>query len=451
MAEVTKEQVLDALRTVKDPDLGRDLVTLEFVKDVKICGGAVAATIELTTPACPMRELMRKQAEDAIRKIPGVEQVELRMTAQTVGRGMSPEDILQGVRNVIAIGSGKGGVGKSSVTVHLAIALAQTGAKVGILDADIYGPSIPAMLNLHDKPMGDAQGRAIPPEKYGIRAMSVGMLVGGDAPTIWRGPIASRLLQQFLGAVNWGELDYLLLDLPPGTGDVQLTLAQSAPLNGAVIVTTPQDVALRIARKGLKMFQQVNVPIIGLIENMSGFVCPSCGTKHDLFGKDGGIRTAGELGVPFLGTIPIDPRVVEAGDAGMPLLLSHPESPASQAYIQIAKNLAAQLSIKNLQEQNDHSFPRENHLLDHQPPKLVWDDGQAMTYLPAELRLACPCASCREELTGNVLVREGDLPFDIRLTDVRPVGRYGYNLVFSDGHSSGIYTFDLLRKLGKTV
>ena len=449
MADVTKEQVLDALRTVNDPDLGRDLVTLEFVKEVKVCGGAVAATIELTTPACPMKEVMRKQAEEAIRKIPGVDQVEIRMTARTVGRGMSPEDILQGVQNVIAIGSGKGGVGKSSVTVHLAVALAQTGAKVGILDADIYGPSIPAMLGLHDKPLGDEQGRAIPPEKHGIRAMSVGMLVEGDAPAVWRGPIASRLLQQFLGAVQWGELDYLLLDLPPGTGDVQLTLAQSAPLNGAVIVSTPQDVALNIARKGLRMFQHVNVPIIGLIENMSGFICSNCGTKHDLFGKDGGERTAKELDVPFLGSIPIDPRVVTSGDEGTPILISQPESPAAQAYVTVAKKLAAQLSISNIKEQSDHDFPKENHLLDQDPPKLVWDDGQVTTYHPHQLRVACPCASCKEELTGKRLIGENDIPQDIKLADVKPVGRYGYNLVFSDGHSTGIYTFDTLRKLGK--
>jgi ATP-binding protein involved in chromosome partitioning len=277
------------------------------------------------------------------------------------------------------------------------------------------------------------------------------MLVEGDAPAVWRGPIASRLLQQFLGAVNWGELDYLLLDLPPGTGDVQLTLAQSAPLNGAVIVTTPQDVALNIARKGLRMFQHVNVPIIGLIENMSGFVCSKCGTRHDLFGKDGGQRTAKELGVPFLGSIPIDPQVVASGDEGHPLLLSKPDNPASQAYVAVAKNMAAQLSIANIKEKSDHAFPRENHLMDQDPPKLVWDDGQVMTYDAQVLRVACPCATCKEELTGKRLIDEGDVTPGIKLADVKAVGRYGYNLVFSDGHSTGIYTFDLLRKLGKPV
>jgi len=451
MPAVTKDQVLEALRSVKDPDLGRDIVSLEFVKDVKVCDGAVGVTIELTTPACPVRERMRDEAERAVRALPGVTQAEVRMTARTVGRQMDAEDILRGVRNVVAIGSGKGGVGKSTLTTHLALALAQTGAAVGILDADIYGPSIPGMLGLDARPFADEQGRAIPPAIHGIRAMSVAMLVGADAPTIWRGPIASRLLQQFLAAVHWGELDYLLLDLPPGTGDVQLTLAQSAPLNGAVIVTTPQDVALRIARKGLRMFQQVSVPILGVIENMSGFVCPNCGARHDIFSQGGGERVAGELGVPFLGRIPLDPRLVQAGDAGKPLLLTEPDSPTAQAFVHVAKALAARLSISNIHEQSTQPRPKELHLLDQDPPKIVWEDGAVAVYHPRELRLACPCAACKEEMSGESLVREGDVPFEVKLVEARPVGRYGLNLVFSDRHATGIYTFESLRKMGKQV
>jgi ATP-binding protein involved in chromosome partitioning len=451
MPAVTKEQVLEALRSVKDPDLGRDIVALEFVKDVKVREGEVGVTIELTTPACPVKERMRDEAQRALRALPGVTQAEVRMTARTVGRQTSPEDVLKGVRNVVAIGSGKGGVGKSTLTTHLALALAQTGASVGILDADIYGPSIPGMLGLDARPCADEQGRAIPPAIHGVRVMSVAMLVGADAPTIWRGPIASRLLQQFLAAVHWGELDYLLLDLPPGTGDVQLTLAQSAPLNGAVIVTTPQDVALKIARKGLRMFQQVSVPILGVIENMSGFVCPSCGARHDIFSQGGGERTARELGVPFLGRVPLDPRLVQAGDAGLPLLLTEHDSPAAQALVQVAKNLAAQLSIANIHEQSTQPRPKEIHLLDHDPPKIVWEDGAVTVYDPRGLRLACPCAACKQELTGESLVRAGDVPGEVQLAEARPVGRYGLNLVFSDRHGTGIYTFESLRKLGRTV
>ena len=451
MPTVTKDQVLDALRGVKDPDLGRDIVSLDFVKDVKTCDGLVTATIELTTPACPAREQMKGQAEALIRAIPGVTQVNLQMTAQTIGRQMYDQDILKGVKNLVAIASGKGGVGKSTATTNLALALAGTGAKVGVLDADIYGPSVPGMLGITDRPFADEQGRAIPPTAFGIKAMSVGMLVGEDAPTIWRGPIATRVLQQFLGAVNWGELDYLLLDLPPGTGDVQLTLTQSAPLNGAVIVTTPQDVALRIAKKGLKMFNQVNVPILGVIENMSGFVCPNCSTVHYIFRQGGGERMAKQMGVPFLGSIPLDPRMVEAGDLGTPLVVLSKDSPGAKAFQVVAKNLAAQLSISNFNERKVTNRPKEVHLADQTPPKIVWDDGQVMYYNHRELRLACRCASCRQELTGEQILMDKDVPEDIKVTEARPVGRYGYNLLFSDMHGSGIYDYDLLRKLGKKI
>jgi ATP-binding protein involved in chromosome partitioning len=451
VAALTEAQVRDALRAVKDPDLGRDIVALGFVKQVKLCGGAVKVVIELTTPACPMKEQMRRQAADALRALPGVEQAAVEMTARTVGRQTEAADVLKDVKNIVAIGSGKGGVGKSTVSVHLALALARTGAAVGLLDADIYGPSIPGMLGLTAHPFTDEQGRAIPPEAHGVKAMSVGMLVGGDTPAIWRGPIASRLLQQFLGAVNWGALDYLLLDLPPGTGDVQLTVVQSAPLNGAVIVTTPQDVALKIARKGLRMFQQVNVPVLGILENMSGFVCPSCGARHDIFRRGGGERVARELCVPFLGAIPLDPRLVEAGDAGRPLLLSDPDAPTARAFRDAAAALAAQLSIVNLRDRDAHPHPKENHLADQDPPRIVWHDGVAQVYDAVALRRACPCAECRDETTGAARLKPDDIPPNLSIENVRPVGRYGLNIVFSDGHASGIYTFDLLRQLGKPV
>lgn len=450
MPEIVKEQVLAALRGVKDPDLGRDIVALDFVKEVKICDGLIGVTIELTTPACPVKDELKRQAEDLLRALPGVKAVDVKMTAQTVGRKVDSE-LLKGVKNLVAIASGKGGVGKSTATANLALALARMGAKVGVLDADIYGPSIPGMLGITAKPFADEQNRAIPPEAFGIKAMSVGMLVGEDAPTIWRGPIASRILQQFLGAVNWGELDYLLLDLPPGTGDIQLTLTQSAPLNGAVIVTTPQDVALRIAKKGLKMFLQVNVPVLGVIENMSGFVCSNCNAVHNIFRKGGGERSAREMGVPYLGAIPLDPRMVEAGDLGTPLVALDPNSPGAKAFEQVAKNLAAQLSISNLNEKNVKSRPKEVHLVNQAPPKIVWDDGVVQAFEHRALRLACPCASCINEMTGEKMLQDGSVPADIKIAEARPVGRYGLNLVFSDGHGSGIYTFDRLRELGRKI
>ena len=448
MPEVTEQAVLNVLKQVQDPDLGQDIVSLGFIKNLKICNGLVGFEIELTTPACPVKESLKQQATDLVKQLPDVTAVNVTMTSQTRGRAMSSNDILRGVKNVVAIASGKGGVGKSTATTNLALALAATGAKVGILDADIYGPSVPGMLGISERPQANEAGRMIPPLAYGIKVMSVGMLVDEDAPTIWRGPIASRLLQQFLGAVEWGELDYLLMDLPPGTGDVQLTLTQSANINGAVIVTTPQDVALRIARKGLRMFNTVNVPVLGIIENMSGFVCPNCSTVHNIFRKGGGERTAREMGVPFLGVVPLDPRMVEAGDMGKPLVALDPNSPGAKAFELIARNMAAQLSILNIKEGEVQNRPKEVHLVGQIPPAIVWIDGAVTRYSVRALRLACPCAACRNEITNERILRDSDVPMDIKLVSAHPVGRYGQNLVFSDGHSSGIYTHDVLRALG---
>jgi len=449
MPDVTEAQILNALKNVQDPDLHRDIVSLGFVKNVKVCGGAIGFEIELTTPACPVKEQLKQQAHDLIKALPGVDAVNVTMTAQTASRPVGSNDVLKGVKNVVAIASGKGGVGKSTATTNLALALASTGARVGILDADVYGPSIPGMLGCTEGPRPDAEGRMIPPLAYGVKVMSVAMLVKEDEAAIWRGPIVSRILQQFLAAVDWGQLDYLLMDLPPGTGDVQLTLTQSAPLNGAVIVTTPQDVALRIARKGLRMFQKVNVPVLGIIENMAGFVCPNCSAVHNIFRKGGGERTAREMGVPLLGSIPLDPRMVEAGDMGKPLVALDRNSPGAKAFEAVARNMAAQLSIVNLKQSEVKNKPKEVHLHDRVPPMIFWDDGSMTVYDHKALRFACPCASCRNEMTGERMLRESDIAPDIRVIDVRAVGHYGQNLVFSDGHSSGIYTHDLLRTLGK--
>ncbi len=346
---VTSAQVLDVLKSVNDPDLHRNIVELGFVKNLAIDGGKVRFDVDLTTPACPVKEQLKAECEKKVAALPGVKQVEVNMTATTTGRNFSGKVTLPGVRNVVAVASGKGGVGKSTTAVNLALALAERGAKVGILDADVYGPSIPMMLGVQKRPQMTPDKKILPIVAHGLASMSMGYLSDDNTPVIWRGPMVSGLIQQFLNVVEWGTLDYLLIDLPPGTGDIQLTLCQQAPLAGAVIVTTPQDVSLLDARKGLKMFEQVNVPVLGLVENMSFFVCGHCGEKTEIFRHGGGQGESVRLGVPFLGEVPLDPEVVLGGDSGQPIMLRNPKSAVSEAYRKIAGAMAAQLSIANAQ------------------------------------------------------------------------------------------------------
>ena len=344
MSDLRPEQVLDALRAVRDPDLHRDIVDLGFVKDLRLDGGKVAFTIELTTPACPVREQMEQQARQLVAALPGVRDVQVTMTAQVrAGTGSAVAEIA-GVRNLVAVASGKGGVGKSTVAVNLALALHQDGARVGVLDADIYGPSIPIMLGTHDAPHATSDNRILPLERHGLKLMSIGFLAGPEAPVVWRGPMVHKMVSQFLGAVAWGELDYLVIDLPPGTGDAQLTLTQAAPLSGAVIVTTPQDVALEDVYRGVRMFEQVKVPILGIVENMSFFACSNCGHREEIFAHGGGRRAAEKYRVPFLGEVPILPNIRIAGDRGLPVVAAEPDSAAAVAFRQIARAAAAQLS-----------------------------------------------------------------------------------------------------------
>jgi ATP-binding protein involved in chromosome partitioning len=326
--------------------------------------------------------------------------------------------------------------------------LARLGAATGILDADLYGPSIPAMLGLKEYVQSEGPAGVYPANAYGIKVMSMGMLVEEDKPAIWRGPMAGKVLQQFLFAVDWGELDYLILDLPPGTGDIPLTLAQTVSLNAAIIVTTPQQAALRIVQKGVRMFQQLNVPLAGLIENMSGWLCPSCGTFHPVFKQGGGRGLAESLGLPFLGSIPLDPRMVQAGDDGSPMILMASPSPAVKAFERVAQNMAARLSTLNLREGEVAHWPKEIHLLDQIPPAILWSDGSTKVYDPRELRLACPCARCVDQATGQRKISPSDVAEEVSIREARPAGRYGLLLVFSDGHDSGIFTFNLLNGLG---
>ena len=346
MLPLTEGNVLQALKAVNDPDLHRDIVTLNFVKNLKISGNNVSFTLELTTPACPVRDQFKADSERAIRSaIAGVGKVDVQMTASVATHTNQQKDlILPGVKNTIAVASGKGGVGKSTVAVNLAVSLALEGAKVGLVDADVYGPSIPLMFGMNERPRLSAN-KLIPLERYGVKIMSIGFLVDPMQAVIWRGPMASGAVKQFMSDVNWGDLDYLVFDLPPGTGDIQLTLVQTIPLTGAVIVTTPQDVALADARKGLVMFNKVNVPVLGIVENMSYFVCGHCGERENIFDSGGGSRTAKELGVPFLGEIPINTRIRIGGDQGTPIVVMDETSKHAETIRQIARKLAAQISI----------------------------------------------------------------------------------------------------------
>jgi ATP-binding protein involved in chromosome partitioning len=338
--------ILDALTVVRDPDLNRDIVSLGFIKNLTIDGGNVAFTIELTTPACPVKDQMRDQARAAVLRVPGVANVDVQMSArvrEAVG-GDGARQAPHGVKNIIAVGAGKGGVGKTTLAVNLAIALSRSGSRVGMIDGDIYGPNVPIMLGLKTQLSTDGQ-KIIPAEKYGLQVVSMGFLTEDSAPIIWRGPMLHSALQQFFREVRWLELDYLIVDMPPGTGDVALSLSQTVPVAGAVVVTTPQQVSLADSTRAVAMYRKLNIPTLGVIENMSYFVCPGCGKESDIFGTGGGETMAASLGVPFLGRIPLYQPIREGGDSGVPLMISDPESPAARAIVGAAERAAAQVSI----------------------------------------------------------------------------------------------------------
>jgi ATP-binding protein involved in chromosome partitioning len=343
---ITEAAVLEALKAVRDPDLNRDIVSLKFIKNLNIDGGNVAFTIELTTPACPVKDQMRDQARAAVSAIPGVTNVAIEMTAQVraTATAEGSKAPVPGVKNIIAVGAGKGGVGKTTVAVNLAIALSKSGGRVAMIDGDIYGPNVPIMLGLQTQLTTDGQ-KIVPAEQYGMQVVSMGFLTGDDAPVIWRGPMLHGVIQQFFREVRWDRVDYLIVDMPPGTGDVALSLSQTVPVSGAVVVTTPQTVSLADTRRAVRMYQKLNVPTLGLIENMSHFVCPGCGIESDIFGKGGGETLAGELSVPFLGRIPIYEPIRVGGDTGVPITIGEAQSPAARAFRSAAEQLAAQLSI----------------------------------------------------------------------------------------------------------
>jgi ATP-binding protein involved in chromosome partitioning len=343
---VSEHVVLDALKVVKDPDLHQDIVALGFVKNLRIDGGKVAFTIELTTPACPVKEQMKDQATAAVKSISGVTSVDIEMSASV--RAVAAPDAgrapVEGVKNIIAVGAGKGGVGKTTVAVNLAIALAQCGSRVGIIDGDIYGPNVPIMLGIKTQLTTDGK-KIIPAEKYGIQVISMGFMTSDDSPVIWRGPMLHGAIQQFFREVRWNDLDYLIVDMPPGTGDVALSLSQTVPVAGSIVVSTPQQVSLADSRRAVRMYQKLNIPTLGIIENMSHFICTNCHHEADIFGHGGGQKMAEDLGVPFLGRIPIYQPIREGSDSGVPLVMSEPNSPAGKAFIATAERVAAEISI----------------------------------------------------------------------------------------------------------
>ena len=344
---LTQDQVLNALRGVSEPATGRGLVDLKLVPEVRIHGRDVQLLIELLSPIRTTREKIERDVRAALGTVGGVGQVaiEWRTKVRASGGGRTDAQPIPGVKNTIAVASGKGGVGKSTVAANLAVSLAQAGASVGLLDADVYGPSVPLMMGASDKPMM-ANNKIVPLEAHGVSLMSIGFILDPTKALIWRGPLVAQLINQFLNDVNWGNLDYLVLDLPPGTGDVQLTLVQKIPIAGAVIVTTPQQVALADAVKGLKMFQEVKTPILGIVENMSGFISPSDGVRYNIFGEGGGQRTADENGVELLGQIPIEPAIGIGGDQGIPIVVAAPESASAIAFAHLAERVAHQLAVQ---------------------------------------------------------------------------------------------------------
>jgi ATP-binding protein involved in chromosome partitioning len=359
MASEIEAKVWEALKGVRFAGLSRDIVSFGFVHSVRVTGDDVEVVLQVSTHNPGAAEKVREEAARAARSVPGVGSVAVQLDVQRPAAPPGREESAQRavaqdarlapqVQHIVAVASGKGGVGKSTVAANLAIRLGQLGSRVGLLDADIYGPSVPILFGIQERPHL-AGNRILPFEKYGIRVMSLGFILETDTPVIWRGPMVMRAIEQMLGDVEWGELDYLILDLPPGTGDAQLTVTQKVPLAGAVIVTTPQDVALVDARKGLAMFRKVNVPVIGIVENMSSFVCPHCGEATDIFKKGGGERTAALLGTAFLGFIPLDPKIVLGGDSGLPIVVAEPGGPHAEAFRRVAEAVSAEVARRGAQ------------------------------------------------------------------------------------------------------
>ncbi len=448
---LTLETVKDILKAVKYPGLGRDIVSFGMVKNAVQCGETWQVMIEAPTQDQAVLDAIKQESLKVLGQVEKsvVWDVEVKSKAETKSPQGAPQAKidLRGVKAVIAVASGKGGVGKSTVATNVALALSQGGASVGLMDADVYGPSLPMMYGLQGHPEMNEDQRLIPLDFHGIKVMSLGFLTTPDTPVIWRGPIVSKMIQQFLGGVAWGTLDYLIIDLPPGTGDVQLTLVQSAPLTGAIVVTTPQEVALSIAMKGLKMFYEVNVPVLGVVENMSGFVCSHCGTETHIFKHGGGERMAKLAGGPLLGRIPLDPVVAECGDAGLPVILKAPDSPAAQAYRGIVQSLLEQVRLAQEKGAELTAVPTKVEPGEATTMRIDWSGHHQSVFTHRALRAACPCAGCVDEMSGQRILKVDQVPLMIRPVEINQVGRYALQIRWSDGHSTGLYAYRYLRTL----
>ncbi len=361
MAESPTIAVIEqALGRVMEPELHRDIVSLQMVRDIRVEDGAVSLRVVLTTPACPLTGRIENDIRAAlVGPVAGVTSVSVAWDSNVTsgGRGLPGRQELPGVKNTVAVSAGKGGVGKTTVSVNVAIALAQAGARVGLLDADIYGPNVPIMMGLRDQPVAGESGKMIPLSAFGIEVVSFGTILKPGQPVMWRGPMLAKAMHEFLYEVEWGPLDYLVIDLPPGTGDVQISLAQSVPLTGAVIVTTPQDVSIADVSRGIQMFTQLRLPVLGVVENMSGFICPHCGERTDVFGTGGGRELAERHGLRFLGEIPLDPRVRVGGGDGQPLMAADPASPMGKVFRAVAEQIAAEVSKENYAASSGPQMP----------------------------------------------------------------------------------------------
>ncbi|NGZ96694.1 MAG: chromosome partitioning protein [Nitrospira sp. WS110] len=351
---VTREAIIEALRQVQEPELGQDLITLNMVREIEVEDDVVRFTVVLTTPACPLKADIKARCEEAVGRLPGVKTVDVRLMPEVPRSRSSVEgESFPWVKNVVAVGSGKGGVGKSTVAVNLTVALAREGASVGLLDADVYGPDIPMMMGIKEAPP-IMRGRMVPAERYGVKVLSLGFYVPRDEPVIWRGPLIHKTMNQFFRETEWGDLDYLIVDLPPGTGDAPLSLVQLVPMSSAVVVTTPQHAAVRVAMKALQMYQKMNVSVLGIVENMSYFVCPRCGSRAEIFSYGLGEEEAQKLSIPFLGRIPLDPEIRAGGDKGQPLVVADPGSAAAEAFRQMAWKVAARIGVVNHARTRNH-------------------------------------------------------------------------------------------------
>lgn len=431
---LTEQHILNTLRAIIDPDFNKDIVSLGFVKNIKINGGEVSFDLALTTPACPVKDEFQSKATELVQALPGVKQVNVNMTTLPQ-RQVMPQDTpssLSQVRSIIAVSSCKGGVGKSTVAAYLAVELAHRGFKVGLIDVDIHGPSVPTLFNLQTTPVYvNQQKQFIPIEKMGLKIMSFGFLLG-DAPAVMRGPIVTRYVQQILHNTAWGELDYLFLDMPPGTGDVQLTITQSARLSGAVIVTTRQTLSLVDVARGILMFEKVDVPILGIVENMSYFVCDNCNKKHFIFGGDQSAGLSERFGIETLAEIPLLPLFTGKIDHYV----------ANEFMMNAVDKVVRALGKQNIQQKQ---VPEVQ--VDAKNVTFTWPDGEKAVVSHRDLRLSCRCAVCVNELTGEQILKPQDVKDDIAPMKITPLGNYAVGIEWNDGHASGIYPYRTIREL----